>query len=305
MFRCTVMVPHVNAVHWLKGCLDQIDKCRHPEVQHDVIVIDQSDEADRERARAVSARLDVRFEVAERIDAGWPIDLGCRMARGDYFCSLDCDALPTSPYWLYAPIRLIDELGFLFVGTCTWGPDIFGFPIINNFYRVSRTDIAREVSEQVGFLRPQNHARAGYQPNFRGWKRVPCDNGVVAMWYAISQMNGGRLGRIASLPITQVTGKSNKQGVFGYSVADLVYHAVFSYGQDWIEDMAAEIGSQWQRLNDMVMNNGADVAALLAMQRPLQPGEAQNRNSEFISGTFDVDGIPSKELKSRFYEMRE
>jgi len=105
---------------------------------------------------------------------------------------------------------------------------------------------------------------------------------------------------LAALPIDRVTGKSVKQGMFGYSVAGLVYHAVFSYCQEWVPNVEEQIGCQWIEMNAKAQREGINIDALLAKQRPLAPGEARDRLGEFISRTFDVDGAPSVELEAGF-----
>lgn len=115
MTSCTIVVPHVDTPFYLKFCLEQVERYRHPDVAQRVIVVDQS--AVTPDARHLPGTVEV--VRAPAVDAGYPIDLAARMADTEFFCSLDCDAFPIHRNWLRYPIALIEEYGFSFVGNNT------------------------------------------------------------------------------------------------------------------------------------------------------------------------------------------
>jgi len=241
-FSVTVCVPHVSTPGLLACCLENIIHHEHPDLSAEVLVVDQSPEP---LKSAIHARWDghkgrhTRISVidAPRIDAGYPIDVAVRQATGDFFCSLDCDAWPVNAAWLASPIEQIHRYGFSFVGCdcdlakayAHYGP----FVAVNNFYRVSSTDLALRASKAVGFARPVNRDRGdlGYANDwpFHDW----CDNGVAANWWVDRQMPGRKL----VLPVTRILGRAHDKPdgcVYGIVVDEKVFHLGYGYFQDTV-----------------------------------------------------------------------
>lgn len=255
----TVCVPHVNTPHYAVGCVAAIHGQAHPDVEVEVLVVDQSDPEEKALTKQLlSAWPLARVVDAERVDAGWPIDVAARMAGGEYFCSLDCDAFPIHPDWLARPIRLIRDHGVDWVGSDTGlaaayleqgvpGPYVH----LNNYFRVSRTESVRAASAAVGFLRWGNHDKAGYEPLDKSWPGMPCDNGVKAQWWA-SQQGESKL----SLGISAALGKTSKMGIYGMVIEGLVFHLVFGWGEEWIEDLEDTLGADYLALRDRMREGG-------------------------------------------------
>ena len=42
MITCTILIPIVNEIEFLKGCISQIKKFEHPEIKSKIIIADQS-----------------------------------------------------------------------------------------------------------------------------------------------------------------------------------------------------------------------------------------------------------------------
>jgi hypothetical protein len=250
MTSCTVLIPHVDTPYYLKVCLEQVRKYRHPEVEQKVIVVDQSGNS---TCKDSFESADVCVVQAPRIDAGYPIDLGAKMADTDYFCTLDCDAFPIHRNWLRYPIALIEKYGFSFVGNNTGLDQSYkdkgAFFHINNYFRVSKTSVVKDLSEVVGFMRVGNRHKVGYHPKDTSWGDLACDNGVVAQWYADQKGYGPKI----SLPVTSHVGCTPKMGIYGMVVDDLVFHMVFGYGQEWIADMQDVLGSDYLALREKMM----------------------------------------------------
>lgn len=239
-FSCTVAVPHVNTLGLLSCCIENILHHEHPDIDVEVIVIDQSDDGIK---AAVKARFDgrngahtsIRVIDCPRIDAGYPLDVAVRQAAGEFFCSLDCDAWPISAAWLASPIEQIVRRDFSFVGCdCdlhTAYAHFGDFRAINNFYRVSWTDLALRASTAVGFMRPRNRDHCqieiGDEFPFHDW----CDNGVAANWWACKQ------GQSLVLPVTRILGRAHDRDdgcVYGIVVDEKVFHLGYGFYQDTV-----------------------------------------------------------------------
>lgn len=241
-FSATVCVPHVDTLGLLSCCLENILHFEHPDVDVEVIVADQSDPLVK---LAVKTRFDgrrgahttIRVIDCERIDAGYPLDVAVRQASGEFFCSLDCDAWPITAAWLASPIEQIVRRGHSLVGCdCDlhaayehYGP----FRAINNFYRVSWTDVALRASKAVGFMRPVNRDKAdieiGDEWPFHDW----CDNGVAANWWIGKTFGHSTL----PLPVTRILGRAHDRPdgcVYGLVIDEKVFHLGYGYYRDTV-----------------------------------------------------------------------
>ena len=115
--KVTICIPVCYEIPLLKGCINQILKYRHPEIEHEILIMDQCSEIDSKILEEFcSGKEGISIVKIKRVDAGYPIDIAARMATGEYFCSLDADAFPISDLWLYLPVKLIEKFGFSFVG---------------------------------------------------------------------------------------------------------------------------------------------------------------------------------------------
>lgn len=170
---CTVLIPHVDTEYYLNFCVEQVRKYKHPDIEQKIIVIDQSSH---EITLLKDKSEDLRIIKVPRIDAGYPIDVGLKEADTEYFCTLDCDAFPIHKNWLFFPISAIERYGFSFVGNNTGLDQSYkqkgNFFHINNYFRISKTSVAKEISEAVGFMRVGNRPRVNFVPKNREWGGV-------------------------------------------------------------------------------------------------------------------------------------
>lgn len=258
-FTCTVAVPHVDTPHLLRCCLANIQHYLHPDIAVDVIVIDQSQPAIKAAVKMewdgksdANGRTPIKVIDAPRVDAGYPLDVAVKEATGEYFCSMDCDCWPITPAWLAIPIEQIKRYGLSFVGCdCDLHkayPHLGPAPVINNFFRVSRTDIAHEASDRVGFMRPQNRKAAGFPSEFPhgGWH----DNGVAANWCV--NTHHPEL-RPLGLPVTRHLGNAHDRDdccVYGIIVGELVFHLGYGFHPDTVRDAVKQLGQKFLDLHD-------------------------------------------------------
>lgn len=272
--KVTICIPHVDTPHYVIGCVNAIDRNAHPEIEHEIIVVDQSGIENKARVHDVlGGRSNVRVLNAPRIDAGYPIDVALRHATGEFFCSLDCDAFPVRRNWLAGPVRLVRDHGVDWVGVDTGLAQAYlaqeilpPYLHLNNYFRVSRTDIALATSEAVGFLRHENHHKASFTPKETAWPGMHCDNGVVAQWH--SSQKGHRK---ATLSITAAMGVTLQMGLYGMLIEDSLLHLVFGYGEEWITDMRAVLGETYLQLRDRLLRKGVTEEILQEMVSQCKP----------------------------------
>lgn len=251
----TVCIPVCYEFEFLKGSIRQIMKNKHDEIEYEIIICDQtSPEMSNKINELFGNDPEIKIIKIPRIDAGYPIDVAVRMAKGEYFCSLDADAFPISNLWLYLPVKLIEEFGFSFIGKesglhLSYNRQLGEYFHLNNYYRVSKTDVAKRISEEVGFIRPQNKRRVDliYNQNHHS---ISCDNGVLAQWYSDDQNMGPKL----SLMMDKIIGKTPNLGVYGMVIDDLVFHMVF--GQTNEECGIGNLGNDYKSLNEEIYSNG-------------------------------------------------
>jgi hypothetical protein len=250
----TICIPVCYELEFLKGSIRQIMKHKHEEIDYEIIICDQTDEQmSNEIHRIFGDTPEIKIVKIPRIDAGYPIDIAVRMAKGEYFCTLDADAFPISNLWLYLPVKLIEKFNFSFIGKesglhHSYTQQLGQYFHLNNYYRVSKTEVAKFISEEVGFIRPQNKHIANLSYN----KNIPvsCDNGVIAQWFSDTNKLGPKL----CLMMDKIIGKTPHLGVYGMVIDDLVFHMVF--GQTNEECGINNLGDGYVELNREISKNG-------------------------------------------------
>jgi hypothetical protein len=247
MDSCTIIIPFVKEFEFIDGVFRQIEKCQHPDIKIEVVVVNQSGKNlyGDIFGLAQAHGFDVYDIKCPQIDAGYPIDVGLQYATGEYVCTLDADAFPVKETWLYEPIQLIKKHNLSFVGKQTGlhnFPDYAqksNFYHLNNYYRVSQYAIAKEISEQVSFMRPQNRHKANINPKSGNEYTLDwADNGVMAQMYSDDKELGDKF----SYPINSVLGAVEGQGIYGTVIDDKVFHMVFGYFE---EHSGPKKGDKW------------------------------------------------------------
>lgn len=258
MDSCTIIIPHVNTPYLIDGVISQIKK-HTSNVDYEIALVDQSDEDifNNIKEKYKNDNI-VNIIRLPRIDAGYPIDFVSRTTNKDYICTLDIDAFPMHNNWLYAPIELIKRFGISFVGSDT-GLSQFDdyrkqgeFTQINNYFRVSKTSVAKYLSETAGFCRYQNRSKTGLSYKDVGWNLDHSDNGVVAQWFSDKEKLGDKL----SLVINKIIGITPEFGVYGMCIDDLVFHMVFGYHPDTISNPKKSLGEEYLEIENKIKKNG-------------------------------------------------
>jgi len=245
-YKVSIAIPICwpEEITFLRANISHIEKFTHPQVESQVIICDQTG------TEAIKAEFGGRYYVLQmpRIDAGFPIDKSLEVADGEYHLSLDVDCVPMHHAWLYAPIKVLDKYtDIIMVGKATGLHNHHDYAKhgtffhINNYLRYMRTEQARYVSRQVGFLRPENRPKANFYPVADFSFEANCDNGVRANSFT-DRMG---MGKKFSIAMNQVLGNTHEMGVFGMVLDELVFHMVFSSSKDWISDKTKTLGEEY------------------------------------------------------------
>jgi hypothetical protein len=238
MKSCTIIISHYESPEFLKACLRQIVKHRHPEIKQHVCIVDQSPLGQINLG-------DAPFDSEDRITvvntaplySGYGIDYVMRRIEieSEYICQIHVDAFPIHKNWLYVPIQLIEEFGFSFVGqhqfVCDGTQSIYPpdpFFAMSQCFNVARTETYREMSMEAGFTRFHNRKQYGLTFKNDDWAQWAShdyeargsDDDVVAFHWQDKYRPSDKLG----LAISGMMNTAEEGGSFGRTICDLVFH---------------------------------------------------------------------------------
>ena len=305
MNSCTILIPHVNTPYLLYGAVEQIKKYTK-NVDYEIMIADQSDQDIYEQINEKYKNdLLIKLIQLPRIDAGFPIDYAARNSDKEFLCTLDCDAFPIHKNWLYSTIETIKRFSLSFVGNDS-GLSHFeqykaqgSFTQINNYFRVSKTSLAKYLSETAGFCRYQNRSRTGYSYKDVGWKLNHSDNGVVAQWFSDKE----KLGDKFNLVINKNLGMTSEFGIYGMCIDDLVFHMVFGYHADTIADPKKSLGEGFLKLEEKIKKEGLTDKNIKYLIKNLKPCHPYTSRSITILGeSYLLD--PKHELFEYFEKVK-
>jgi len=263
MYSCSICIPHVNALPFLISNIESIKKYKHPEIDYEIIIVDQSsDEIYNNIIKKYKDNKIIKIIKCEKIDCGYAIDTGIKYATKEYFCNLDCDAIPIHKNWLYVPIKLIDKYNFYFVGVDTnldWAYKekvSEKFNVLNNYFRVCKTKNIKFLSEKIGFINPKNRKKIN-RPSLEElgikWTGPEwADSSVVANWY----VDANKLGDKIALSINKYLGHTITDGMYGFIIDDLVFHFVFSNIEKFGKNKESKLGLAYIALRKIIDTSG-------------------------------------------------
>lgn len=299
-FKVSVAIPICwpEEISFLRGNIAHAEIYKHPQIESEILIMDQTGTAD------VKSEFGGRYKVIDipRIDAGYPLDVACKAAEGEYFVSLDVDCAAMHPAWLYASTKVLAEYpDICMVGKATglhnhhdyakYG----AFFHINNYYRFMRTEQARHLSHQVGFLRPENRAKANYFPVSGFTFEANCDNGVRANSFS----DHTKMGNKFSIAMDRTLGLTHEMGVYGMTLDGLVFHMVFSSSKDWISNKQKTLGSNYLRWYDRINTEGF-VNVWPDILAALQPKYNILHDRHLWDGTKEIQLTPQNDLFRNF-----
>ena len=282
---CTIIISHYESLPFLRACVRQIRKYKHPEIVQHIIIADQS----RNDSKDGIYYLDLLEEFPENditvcqtmpLYSGYGIDWIMRNVeiKTEYICQIHVDAFPIHKNWLYLPIKLIKENGYTFVGqdhfiskpTDTIYPTNSKFYSMSPTYNVARTDTYREMSLEAGFTRYHERAKTDLIFNNNDWEEWAkedygsrgSDDDVVAFCWEDNHREHNKLG----LAITGIMGRNGEPG-YGRIIEDLVFHFGSCRESIGVMPQMGEKYSNWtKRINNGFSDKLIDEMLKLAME---------------------------------------
>jgi hypothetical protein len=238
MTSCTIIISHFESLEFLRACIRQVRKYAHPEIEQEIVIIDQSNiETSIEVGKEFLCEDDIYIIQTKPLYSGFGIDdfLRREKVETDYIVQLHVDAFPISDKWLYLPIKLIEENNLSFVGqlqfisrpTDTIYPPEPFFAMAQCF-NVAKTETYKEMSLNAGFTRFHNRPQSGLEFKSNDWlswaeadyKARGSDDDVVAFHWGDKYGTANKLG----LAITGMVGLPEQGSSWGRVIDDLVFH---------------------------------------------------------------------------------
>ena len=268
MTSCTIIVYHYESLPFLRACIRQIRKYKHPEIEQHIIIADQSSELTQITINAeYEGDSDITIVQMKSICSGYSIDYIMRFGdiKTEYTCTMDVDAFPIHPNWIYIPIKLIEEYGFSFVGH---HPDESGVTQWKRFedaysqygkffhvaqaFRVGYTKNFKELALKAGFTRSVDSRNKidglfGFESN--QWMEIAnkkgldgyADSSVIAHWWEDQNKENNKF----TFAETACLGIAPTEGRYGRVIDDLVFHFMFSYNYLQVADKQKSMGQNF------------------------------------------------------------
>lgn len=310
----TIIISHYESLPFLRTCLRQIEKYKHPDIHQNIIVADQS-------KNLYFAEL-IGYEE-EGIDikklaplySGYGIDYLMRNAiiSTDYICQLHADAFPISDKWLLAPITLMEEnqlhftgvLQFIAQGIESIYPPTKGVFGMAQCFNIGRTDTYREMSLHGGFTRFHNRPQSGLAFKNNDWadwakedyQARGSDDDVPAFFWEDNHRWHDKL----SFGFTGKIGIDGEESNYGTIIEDLVFH--FGYHREAIGVMP-QMGAKYREWTRRINENYSDelIVEMLAEARKQPTNPANNRM--FWNGTQKIAYRTSHTMNQRIEELK-
>lgn len=306
-----ILIPHWNSWHFLKPCLESIQKNKNKTLQEKIYVLDDaSDDGSYEKAvKMFKKDTSIEFHRFERpnkhyeSDIGLLLDYGLKLIKEQYVAMIDADVFPLSKDWLAFPIWLSEQYHCSSVGLDTglstsylnrmgfnnwWQPekgyipcaglyDNQWFSCTNNLFRVMNSALAKIVSENIGFTRatPTYTIFHKLVSKNRRFPYLPGgeDNGVAANHF----IDINRMGPKFNIPLTSYIGLTPKDGAFGQNISGLIFHfalstRALSVHRREIQDAGKTYNNWVEKLNDIKTINDSSIQQMISESRHFQPG---------------------------------
>lgn len=237
----TIIISHYESLPFLRTCLRQIEKYKHPDIEQKVIVADQSTIPYAYSVKELCNNARVEFMSLAPLYSGFGVDYIMRYGKvdTDYVCQLHSDAFPISDKWLLAPISLMEENNLAFTGVLQFICDkpspiypptrgVFGMA---QCFNIGRTDVYKEMALEAGFTRFHNRpndAMSWANSDWANWAKEDyqargSDDDVPAFFWEDNHREHDKV----SLGFTGKMGKDGEESNYGTIIEDLVFHFGF------------------------------------------------------------------------------
>lgn len=320
---CTIIVYHYEALPFLRACIRQIRKYKHPEIEQHIIITEQSSENSYNQVIAEFGNdRDVTIVRMKAICSGYSIDYVMRFVdiKTKYVCTMDVDAFPIHKNWLYLCVKLIEEYNFSFVGH---HPDESGVTKWKSFedayasygkyfhvaqcFRVGKTENFKYLSLNAGFTKAVSYRKLidCFEFNNNDWADIAktkgldgyADSGVIAHWWEDKTTENDKFtfAEIACL------GLAPKEGRYGRIFDNIFFHFMFSYNHTMVGNKQDSMGADYLKwvgkINEGFTDNLINEMLLsVNYLDPKIPRQVWDGKNKLIS-------ISSKELDSKIDEI--
>jgi hypothetical protein len=218
----------------------------------------------------------------------------------EFICTIDVDTLPIHPSWLYAPIRLIHETEFKWVGVHAEIESAYShmgkFFCMCQHFRVARTETYRDLSLNGGFTKNDHRKRLSFANNeWKGWS----DDAVISHWWEDKYRSNSKF----TLGVSDYLGVAPKEGRYGRYTDDLVFHFGFSFNATRVKNQAESMGDEYITWMNRMNNEGLTdnlLTEILGKLRPLERPILRLCWDGLSKTTF----MPTKELNELFDKLK-
>lgn len=315
---CTIIVFNFNSIGFLRLCIKQIRKNENKAVPTHIIIADQStDQAEKNQVvYEFGNSTDITIVPMAALRSGYAVDYVFRNVEIDteFTCTLDCDAFPIHPNWLYLPITLMKERNFAFVGGLFFEsrPEETAYYHKNNFYcmsqcyRVGRTADYKEMAMYGGFT--VFHARKDIDfvygnDDWAKWAAEDyanrgSDDGVVAHCWEDNHREHDKL----SLATTHIMGEKGVDSGYGGIIDDMVFHFGFSHWSNTIEDKVGKMYGYWKKRIQGGDENVLEEMIEVAMKNPSDPFHIQGTHVRGVWDGKTKTSFPSSQELDKYIE---
>lgn len=274
MTDCTIVIFHFESLAYLRACVREIRRYKHPDISQHIIIADQS-----ENVHVISAleecykTEDITIVPMPKCGSGYAVDYLIRKHNitTEFICTIDVDTIPIHKNWLYVPIQLILQAGFTWVGVHAQIESAYAymgdFFCMCQHFRVGRTSTYKELSLNAGFCKNDSRKRFSYENNeWHGWS----DDAIIAHWWEDKYQANNKF----TFAVTHYLGIAPKEGRYGRYTDGLVLHVGFSYNYKMVRDRKASMGDQFLTLMERMEKGGLSEELLKEMLDSRIPLEA-------------------------------
>lgn len=180
MKSASIIISHYEALVFLKTAIRQIRRYKHPDINQQIIICDQSGpETHRLVMDLYYGNEDVIVVWTKSLYSGYGLDWILRNIpiHSDYIVQLHTDSFPIHKNWISMPIALIEESNFSFVGQLQFVADgkasIYPpnkFFAMAQCYNVAKTSTYKEMSLEAGFCRYHNRKDLDMEYKNNDWE---------------------------------------------------------------------------------------------------------------------------------------
>lgn len=300
MTDCTVVIFHFESLAYLRAVVRLIKRYGDEKI----IIAEQSRDLSVKETVYKEFGSDNKILIVEMPSwgSGYAVDHVMRNANinTEFLCTIDVDTLPIHKNWLSAPIKLIQQTDFKWVGVHAEIEDAYSymgkFFCMCQHFRVGRTRDYHDLSINGGFTKNDHRKRISFVCNeWHGWS----DDAVAAHWWEDKYRNNSKF----TLAVTDYLGVAPKEGRYGRYTDDLVFHFAFSYNYKMVRDQKESLGDEFIEWMRRMNSEGLGDEMIAEILNKLRPLERQIPRLCW-DGQSKASFVPNRELNDLFDRLK-